>query len=246
MARRLWDVVDGEPFMVNPYEENPALALWGANPRHRRRSARAHHKRHRSRRRGGYHARRRHRVHGYSYSRRGRRVHVHGHMSNPRPHRRHRSRRSYRHNARRSYAHNVGGAKGTFDIMGLLPTVGVYVGGALAVSMGAPYLARMIGWPPMGWGYRGLQAVTAMGAGWAAHQFKILRPGSAIAFTSAGLAVVALGIISDYMSGMLTAPAAAAPAGVTGMGYYRTSGGNPQFVRGLGYVSGMGAYYHVA
>lgn len=216
---RLWSVVDGEPFMVNP-----TLAVW--NPRRRRsrkkgvRAMAGYSRRRSSRRRARarrrnpvmipLNPRRRHRVKGFSYSRRGRRVRVRSHMSNPY------RRRHYRRN-------DPARMRGAFDVWGVMPLVGAGVGAGLAIGYVTPMLTRTFNIAPVGIMYRAVQGGVALLGAWALRSMNVVRPSTAAAFAGTGLALVGLGLIQDWQSGALTG--ATAPAGAAGMGAYRQAMG---------------------
>ncbi len=120
------------------------------------------------------------------------------------------------------------------------------VGAGLVLMYAGPYAARLIGQPPQGLMYRGIQAGVALGASWAAKNFRLLGPGSANAIATYGVVFAVLGALSDFMHGSMTAAAPPPSAlGLSGTGYYEPYG--PGLLPyGITEPAGMGYYDAVA
>lgn len=217
---RLWANVDGEPFMVNP-----SLAVWNSPRRRRRRRNPRDTERgvtpmavNRPRKRRRVRARRR-------YARNIMTVPV-----NPRRRRRNqppyfalnRRRRRRSRSYRRNPIHNP---DGMMNLWTLMPIVGAGVGAGLAIGYLTPWVSQTMGLPAYGGMYRMLQGVVAFGSGWALRMSRVVAPRTANAYIGTGLAIVALGLIQDWQSGMLMQPAPAPVPATQGVGYYRQAFG---------------------
>lgn len=223
MAPRLWGYRDGEPWMLNPLAGSAglaggSLAVW--NPRRPRRlTMKARRRRRRARQR--------------NMPMRARRRYY-------RPHRRRRPRALMRYvaNAPRRRRARVGVLPGLPPIAQMLPPVAAGIGSGLLVGWGAPMAATWFGVAPAGFMYRLIQAGVAWVGAWALGAFRVVDRTSTVAFATVGTAIAGLGLISDWQRGLIGgAPAAAAPAEVSGlgqdedydtmMGYYEPYGVGP-------------------
>jgi hypothetical protein len=248
MAKRLWMMQDGEPWMVNP-----ALAVWNKPRRRKRRRI--------SRKGGAAMARPRRRRRSRARARRN------GPFTSttfaPNRKRRRRARRNYysvvTNRPRRRARRNPGrrrsrgfGQSGSVSINKLLPLVGAGVGAGLVLGYATPMIVTRLGIVPSGPVYRLVQAGIAVGGAMLGQRLKLVGGQAATAFAAYGATVAAIGLVNDLglLSGLgIGSPApvtaaAASPAGTAGVGYYENGSYTPYGQAGP-QRGGMQGYYRL-